>query len=393
MISKPSQLRRTSQRNILSNVDPIAGIALSGGGSHGAYAAGIVHTAYSQFFKEGRIPRVKVIAGTSTGSLVAGLLCQFYGRYKSRNDPLKSLRDLERVYTKTTQADIGFRPKGMINLVFNLFWKKGVMDVSPLRSLIGAYFEPHHMADALDEPHPTAYACNFIDMVSGQHRYVYSSASLAHDREESLRMHAAIFASCAQPVVMTPAFVDERWAVDGGVREVIPFREAMRQGCTAVLAVALNEPELDANDGMDSRHAKNPLHMIERGLEVMNDEVARDDERLAFLTAYLNRAKDAVRDHVSADVFAQAFPKVCLPDDVDVLRPGAQDPYENGVYNRSELRDILLFRFEKRDLPKTDEFSEKILGELFEHGVQSAHDHLSEIRDLLFVGGALEDMR
>jgi len=377
---------RSDERIVLD--DPMAGIALSGGGSYGAFAAGIVHQAFSTFLEEGKLPRLRIISGTSTGALVAGLLTQLYGRFKKGDAPEKALDDLQRAYTETEQDEVGRKPKSLPCVVWNLMMHDGVMDIRPLRDLIERSYEEAYMTAALAEPSPIIYSCNFIDMPSGQQRHFASDDA---GGAAAARMVPAIFASCAQPVVMTPAFVDGYWATDGGVREVIPFREVMHRGCTAVMAVALNEPEIDhVEEGMAEGDDHNPLEMIERGLMVMNDEVARDDERLARVCAYLRRAKDILaHEGVAPSVLEAAFPPGPLEEDIDPA-PGDQDPYDNAHYNHSELRDILLFRFGRQKLPPQDVFTPETLAPMFADGAKAAEENMSAIRELLFVGGSIE---
>lgn len=368
---------------------PMCGIALSGGGSHGAFAAGVIHTVFSELLAQGRLPHVKIVSGTSTGALVAGLLVQMVGRFKLGKKPEEPLEDLRRLYTETTQSEVGEKPDGILCVGWNLYRKHGVMDITPLRALIERYYDAEAIAAAAAGPQPVLYSCNFIDMTTGQQRH-FSSADKVAAPCDKARMAPAIFASCAQPVVMTPAYVDGRWATDGGVREVIPFRELMRRSCTHALAVALNEPELDhETKGFLASDKPDPLKLIDRGLTVMNDEVARDDERLARFSAHLNRAKDRLRQRgVAEEIIQAAFSGEILEDDVESPQ-GCRDPMEDGLYNCSELREILLFRFEQRDLAPTDVFVKEKLQEMFDMGVEKAKAALPRVVEALFVGGAL----
>lgn len=370
---------------------PMCGIALSGGGSHGAFSAGLIHRVFSALLERRTLPRLGIVSGTSTGALVGGLLVQMYGRFKAGNQPEQALAELEYLYTRTTQGEVGEKPEKPWWVGLNLLRKHGVMDISPLRRLIGRYYEPEHVAAAAAGPDPIPYSCNFIDMVSGQQRHFASDdRDVPGGASAAPRMTDAMFASCAQPVVMTPAYVDGHWATDGGVREVIPLREVMGRHCTHALAVALNEPELDhERAGFNQADKPDPLKMIERGIVVMNDEVARDDERLARFSAHLNRAKDRLRlAGVAPEVIEAAFSSELLIDDVDQA-PGCQDPMEDSLYNCSRLRELLLFRFERERLESSDKFDPVELRRMFDMGVAKAEQHLPRIVETLFVGGAL----
>jgi len=365
-------------------VDKKVGLALSGGGSHGAFTAGIIHTAFEAYLEKGKLPRVSIIAGTSTGSLVAALLTQLYGRFRANKDPEKALADLEKVYTKTTQDQVGNLPSGMLCKVYNLLTKGGLMDIAPLKTLVDRYYEQELFDLALGKNDPVVYVAEVIDMPSGFGKQFYSNAD--HGRTI---MCEAIFASCAQPVVMTPATVSGHWSVDGGVREVIPFREPMSNGCTHVLAVALNEPHIDPGDSQAMKDLKDVFGRIDRGLSVMNDEVARDDERMARMIAYLNRGKDILlHEGVTLELLAKAFPKCPLPDDEDPTQPGNQDPYGNHAYNHAQLREILFFRLQQRDdMPDSNVFDEKNLTTMFNWGREVAKTNAAEIERFLFEAG------
>ncbi|MFO0550085.1 MAG: patatin-like phospholipase family protein [Polyangiaceae bacterium] len=371
-----------------SGVDRKSGIALSGGGSHGAFAAGIVYGFFSRLWStEQRLPRLALVTGTSTGSLVGGLLTQAYGLYFEGKDPADELERMRTVYTRTTQNQVGVEPKcGILGVGWNLLRKHGVLDVAPLRKLIDQCYDHERMQSAAE--HGLVYVCNFIDMVQGQARH-YSTKTQASAKPRSREeMIDAIFASCAQPVVMTPAYVRKRWAVDGGVREVIPFREGMRADCTSLLAVALNEPTVDRDAEMVKRFESDVLARIKRGLAVMNDEVARDDERLANMSAYINRARDELlRSGVAAEVVDRALPAEVLPSDIDPAEPGDQDPNEDGLYERSELREMLVCRFSSTKLPEQEKFIPAEMQRLFDWGTKLADQHFETIKGLLAPNG------
>lgn len=363
--------------------DARVGIALSGGGSHGAFTAGIIHTAFSRFLDQDRLPRVAIVSGTSTGSLVAGLLVNLYGRYRLGEQPRRALDDLEHVYTRTEQEEVGKVPRTVVGKVANLILKKGVMDIAPLRKLVARYYSERHFEAARSEPDPVVFSADVIDMPSGLP--VRYNSDAGHPREQ---MIDAIFASCAQPVVMTPAYIGDRWCVDGGVREVVPFREALYRGCTHVLAIALNEPRIDADGDMTRENDDDIFGRIERGLSVMNDEVARDDERMARMVAYINRVRDALVDQgVSQEILEKAFGEGPLPPDEKPLKKREHDPYDDGAYNSSRLRQIDLFRFEQQKLPSQEAFDPVEMRKLFDQGKKLALEKMGQIESCLFAAG------
>ncbi|HTJ84687.1 MAG TPA: patatin-like phospholipase family protein [Polyangiaceae bacterium] len=375
----------------LPESERVVGLALSGGGSHGAFTAGIFHTVYSAYLDEGRLPKLRVVSGTSTGSLVGGLIAEMYGRYKTKDDPKKALEKLEKLYTDVHQDEIALVPDSALGTIWNLITKHGVADISPLQKTIEHNLVPELIEAATRGPDPTEYVATITDMVIGKPRG-FSSAR----REDMALMGQVIFASCAQPVVMTPAYVNpveglDIWATDGGVREVIPFREAMRPKTTHICAVALNEISIDEDKAMTRTGDTNPLDQIDRGLSVMNDEVARDDERMARTVAYINRARDRLRAHgVDEATIAKALPYgEMLPTRGEPADPDHHDPNDDSIYDESKLREILFFRFKTQDLPSSMIFEPSAMLPLWKQGVALASEHMAEIRSFLEAGGML----
>jgi predicted acylesterase/phospholipase RssA len=368
----------------------VVGLALSGGGSHGAFTAGIFHTVYSKYVEENRLPKLRVVSGTSTGSLVGALIAELYGRYKTKQSPKKALDKLFHLYTMVFQNQVADVPDGPVGTVWNLFTKGGVADITPLKKLIADNIEPTLMKAALDGDHPTEYVATIVDMVAGHPRGFRSS-----EAADMAIMSEVIFASCAQPVVMTPAYVpfdgQDRWATDGGVREVIPFREAMRPGTTHLCAVALNEASIDPDHTMTETGTTDPFKRIDRGLSVMNDEVARDDERMARAIAYINRARDRLKlAGVPAATIDQALPLgELLPTEGDPTDPNDHDPNDDLIYDEAKLREILFFRFKTQDLPSSMVFMPWTMAPLFSQGKQLALDHMDDIRAFLEADGML----
>jgi len=94
----------------------LRGLALSGGGSHGAYGAGVL----IGWTDAGTRPEFDVVTGISTGALTATAV--FLG---SEYD------DFLRMYTKVSNKDI-FKSRGLLAVLFN----DSMYDSAPLRALI-----------------------------------------------------------------------------------------------------------------------------------------------------------------------------------------------------------------------------------------------------------------
>jgi predicted acylesterase/phospholipase RssA len=100
---------------------PVALLALSGGGDNGAFGAGIL----CGWTQHGDRPRFKLVTGISTGALIAPFA--FLGSEYDAN--LK-------VYTMVTQGEI-FRRKSLLTAL----WRESLADTRPLADLIAKYID------------------------------------------------------------------------------------------------------------------------------------------------------------------------------------------------------------------------------------------------------------
>jgi predicted acylesterase/phospholipase RssA len=96
-------------------------LALSGGGSHGAYGAGVL----IGWTDAGTRPEFDVVTGISTGALTATAV--FLG--PEQDDTL-------RMYTKVTNKDI-FKSRGLLAVLT----EDSMYDAAPLRALIAKYID------------------------------------------------------------------------------------------------------------------------------------------------------------------------------------------------------------------------------------------------------------
>ena len=183
-------------------------LAVSGGGSAGAYGAGILNG----WTKEGSRPRFKVVTGVSTGSLIAPFA--FLG--PDYDDELKE------AYT-TIDASKVFSVRGM----FSLLWQESLTDNAPFKTIIA-----HYVDDALLEKIASEHA-------KGRRLYVLTTdldreqpviwdmgaiaGSTAENKLDLFRQ--VLLASTSVPAVFPPVLIDvtidgqkrDELHVDGGV--------------------------------------------------------------------------------------------------------------------------------------------------------------------------------
>ena len=140
-------------------------LAISGGGSDGAFGAGILNG----WSAKGNRPAFKVVTGVSTGALIAPLA--FLG---SAHDP-----QVKEAYTTVNRGEI-FVERQLISML----WEESVADNEPLKELVTTYITPE-VLDAIAVEH-----------AKGRRLYV---ASTNMDREEPVVWDMGAIASSKDP--------------------------------------------------------------------------------------------------------------------------------------------------------------------------------------------------
>jgi len=208
---------------------PIRALALSGGGSRGAYGAGVL----SGWTERGDRPQFDVVTGISTGAMMAThafLGSDFDG-------------DLA-IYKHLTDGDV-FRKRG----IFSILRSGAAYDTTPLRETL--------MSVISEET---------LDLVAAEHRKgrrlfvgstnldanlftIWDMGAIAEsDRPDRLKRYIdAIMASAAFPIAFPPVYIEvegkngtyTQMHADGGVRESVFFFDFVEELYAAVEAAGL----------------------------------------------------------------------------------------------------------------------------------------------------------
>lgn len=176
------------------------GLALSGG-----VARGIAHIGVLKYLEEQQI-KLSCLAGTSAGSIMAGLYCA--------GIPLDNLEKIA----------LSFSWKDLFKLTLPRF---GLVDSTLLEKLIKSYIGNITFSE-LKVP----LLINAVDLIKGK-EVVFDSGPVA----------LAIRASCAIPGIFTPVKINGQLLVDGGVLNNVPARLLKEKGMDMVIAVDVNAAE------------------------------------------------------------------------------------------------------------------------------------------------------
>jgi NTE family protein len=173
------------------------GLALSGG-----VARGIAHIGVLKYLDERHI-KISYLAGTSAGSIMAGLYCAGI-----------PLADMEKIALAFSWKDL-FKPT---------LPRFGLVDSSLLEKIIVGYIGRINFSNL-----KTPLLINAVDLVQGE-EVIMDSGPVA----------TAIRASCAIPGIFTPVKMNGMLLADGGVLNNMPAKPLKDRGVDRVIAVDLN---------------------------------------------------------------------------------------------------------------------------------------------------------
>lgn len=289
-------------------------MVISGGGSKGAYAVGILKH-LDQNFED---LDFDIFVGTSTGSLIAGLAA------------LGRIKDLEKLYTTKVTSDIIIK--------HNIGQRAGadsIFEVEPLWDLISSIYDDQFY-DELQNSGKEIYlntTCMqteelvvFTNATDPAESKYYETRKL-HDADH-FRM--AVLASACQPVFMTPVKVNlnvpgepnpDFQYVDGGVREYAGVQMAIDNGAEEIFTVLLSAK----NATPDTTILTSLFPVLERTIAIFTADVGKNDLIIPFQYNDALKYIDAVKKKMKREGVSQE-----LIDKYFFIR-GRENPFEDKV--------------------------------------------------------------
>ncbi len=269
-------------------------LTLSGGGSKGAYTAGVL-----QFLAEVRKLRdFRAIYGTSTGALAGAAFSVF-----AATGDIQYLANLLHIYRTVKQTDvlrirhslaqsIGGEVGSLLAAV--IAGDVSINDATPLKKLIDRFIPKKAweiLIQAGQRSDPLEVGFCTVNLKTAESIVV---TNRSHPDPEVLAN--ALWASAAQPVLMQPVDVfgdkDTHW-IDGGLRDYNPIgklfeSEVVDESVSAIISVNLDNPKPQA--------AKKDLNDVGaiflRTLEVLVGSVLGSDIRNAQLWNVILKVKE-----------------------------------------------------------------------------------------------------
>ncbi len=244
------------------------GLVLSGGA-----ALGLVHIGVLKVLEREGIP-ISAIAGNSMGSVVGGLYAAGYTA--TQLDSLAKAIDWERLFDNRPPYEaMSLEERETENRYLLTIPRRGLKPELPsgvyqlqniellLKNLLaGIEYNTSYSFDSLPIPYRTVA----VDLATGEKK-IFRSGSLAQ----------AIRASIAIPIVFTPADINDRLYVDGGVVQDLPVDPIKELAPDVIIAVDLSKRSIETPSLID---------MIIRTSTIATEKDRREQQALADIVIY-----------------------------------------------------------------------------------------------------------
>lgn len=276
-------------------------LVVSGGGSKGAFAVGVIRQLANDF------PRLnwEVYVGTSTGALLTPLAA------------MKEYDLLEELYTTQHTEDIIIKQN-----IGNRLNENSIYDANPLWNLITEYYTDTRFDELIASGNKI-----YLNTVCLQTRelVVFTNDEAAkngryyqmHQLVNAEQFRRAVMASACQPFFMPPVKVNRHVPgeahphyqyLDGGIREYVGVQMAIDAGAIEILTVLLSPETVPAEE----KEYKTLLEILERTIDIFSADVGKNDllipaqynEALQYISGVKTRM---LADGIPANKLAEYF--------------------------------------------------------------------------------------
>lgn len=270
-------------------------LVISGGGSKGAFAVGVLKELFSIF------PKLDfdIYVGTSAGALVISLAS------------INEMDTLEKVYTSISNSDLFI--KG--NIVDKL-GDTSLFDVTPAWKLIQKYY-PDTNYDLLSASGKKVFfttAClqtNELNIFTNDASSIKPTDYQVVQTINANHFRRAMLASACEPVFMNPIQVGrgvpgaanpDFQYVDGGVIEYIGLKMAIDAGATEIFAILLSPEKSNVVKPIFT----NLLDILGETVDILTGEVGKNDVVISDQYAAALKYISEVKSQMIADGIPQA---------------------------------------------------------------------------------------
>jgi NTE family protein len=292
---------------------PKVGVVLSGGGSRGAYEAGILHYIRTDLARRmGRHAPIDIISGTSVGAINAAFLAA------TMTEPEHQARQLEAAWRSLRiEQLIGLSPTDLWRAGRMLMGSEpappepgsfrygGVLNTGGLEQFVLRSIPWGGIERSLRTRALSALSVSATHIGTGHTMVFLSSADpvpRAWSRDPFVRHRSArigprhVLASAAIPLLFPAVKIGDHFYTDGGLRQNTPMSPAIRLGAERLLLVSLRHvapPSAQLQEDHEAAYPK-PLFMIGKALNaLLLDHTEYDLQRMQRINAILDAGRNA----------------------------------------------------------------------------------------------------
>jgi predicted acylesterase/phospholipase RssA len=315
------------------------GLALSGGGSKGAFTVGALKVVRQKL----RVTSFPVISGTSTGALIGTLLAT------------NQWTRLVSIYSNVVTEDIVNPNHAFIGTLFGpeavlfasaIIGGRAVYDTSALRATIRANADFQRVKES-----ETLLIYNTVDLQTGE------IVTFNNREHTATTLSEALLASANMPVLTEPVPIKTSSGthqyVDGGVREFLPLAAVFDSGVELDQIIAISTAPL-----APTRHRgnlDNIMDILKRTVDLLNTEVGHNDfagaqlfnavlQMLATAEA-LGVPREDLLAEVDPDVKSRLKGKRVVP--ITFIGPAEHLDMEPLTFEPEVMRDAMRLGFER----------------------------------------------
>ncbi len=256
-------------------------LVISGGGCKGAFAVGAIKSIYERFRSQGWF---SIVGGSSTGAMIAPLAALLAAPEPMASNAFTTMRYF---YSHITTSSVLER-KSIVGILQH---QNSFNRSTPMRKLLNRLFIQKCFDWLRSEEAPHCYVV-YVNYRSAQKVFV----SPKDEKMTRDRFIDAMLASASVPVFVEPTIIDGDACYDGGLRDVIPFGNAIRLGAEAVVPIFLDPETMDQSDDDFKRIGK----VVQRALFIMMDENRNNDHEIARLVNLADKVRMEVLESVGS---------------------------------------------------------------------------------------------
>lgn len=222
-------------------------LVLSGGARKGAYQAGAIKHLMSVEQRE-----YDMFVGISVGAINAAHLAQY-------QNPVQAADSLYSLWEDVTNAQVRKYWYGGVLWILPALWKGSVYNTSGLRKLLDEKLSAEKVKQS-----GKSLLVGAVSLDTGKYRVFDEGYSNLHD---------AVLASSAFPGFLEDVEIEGELYTDGGVKNVVPIRDAVEAGATeidVIITGPLGEME-------QWERTYNAVFKGKRVVDIMSAEIFEDD--------------------------------------------------------------------------------------------------------------------